>query len=117
MFFINYLAAILLFLIGLYGLIRARNVIRMILNLGLMESATYLLMIALGYRAGGTAPIYYEVQIVPGQTVVVDPVVQALASTAIVIGVVTLALALALVVQLARHYRTLDAGRMRELHG
>lgn len=117
MFFINYLAAILLFLIGLYGLIRARNVVRMILNLGLMESATYLLMVAAGYRAGGTAPIYYEVHVVPGETVVVDPIVQALASTAIVIGVVTLALALALTIQLARHYRTLDSRRMRELFG
>ena len=72
---------------------------------------------AAGYRAGGTAPIYYEVHVVPGQTLVVDPVMQALASTAIVIGVVTLALALALVIQLARHYRTLDARRMRDLHG
>lgn len=117
MFAINYLAAILLFLIGLYGLIREKNVVRMILNLGLMESATYLLLIALGYRAGGTAPIFYEATIVPGETVAVDPIVQALALTSIVIGVVTLALALALVIQLARHYRTLDARRMRELNG
>jgi multicomponent Na+:H+ antiporter subunit C len=117
MFAINYFAAILLFLLGLYGLVRERNVVRMILNLGLMESATYLFLIALGYRAGGTAPIFYEATMIPGETTAVDPIVQALALTSIVIGVVTLAMALALVVQLARHYRTLDAGRMRELSG
>lgn len=117
MFVINYIAAILLFLIGLYGLVRQRNVVRLILNLGLMESATYLLLIALGYRAGGTAPIFYEANIIPGETTAVDPIVQALALTSIVIGVVTLAMALALVIQLARHYRTLDAQRMRELQG
>ncbi|MCI0395515.1 MAG: sodium:proton antiporter [Chloroflexi bacterium] len=117
MFVINYVAAILLFLIGLYGLIRQRNAVRMILNLGLMESATYLFLVAVGYRAGATAPIFYEADIIPGETPAVDPIVQALTLTSIVIGVVTLALALALVIQLARHYRTLDAGQMRELRG
>ncbi|MEI2612699.1 MAG: cation:proton antiporter subunit C [Candidatus Promineifilaceae bacterium] len=117
MFVINYVAAILLFLIGLFGLIRQRNLVRMILNLGLMESATYLFLVAIGYRAGGTAPIFYEANIVPGETMVVDPIVQALTLTSIVIGVVTMALALALVIQLARHFHTLDAGRVRELRG
>jgi multicomponent Na+:H+ antiporter subunit C len=117
MFAINYFAAILLFLMGLYGLVKEKNVVRMILNLGLMESATYLFLIALGYRAGGTAPIFYEANMVPGETTAVDPIVQALTLTSIVIGVVTLAMALALVIQLARHYRTLDAERMRELRG
>lgn len=117
MFVMNYIAAILLFLIGLFGLIRQRNLVRMILNLGLMESSTYLLLVVIGYRQGGTAPIFYEAHIVPGETITVDPIVQALTSTSIVIGVVTMALALALVIQLARHYRTLDAGQIRELRG
>ena len=117
MFFLNYVVAILLFLIGLYGLIRARNLVRILLNLGIMESSTYLMLVALGYRAGGTAPIFYESKIVPGQTPVVDPIMQALALTSIVIGVVTLALALSLIIHLARHYRTLDVRRIRRLRG
>jgi len=117
MFIMNYVAGVLLFLIGLFGLIRQRNLVRMILNLGLMESATYLFLVAVGYRAEGTAPIFYEANIIPGETVAVDPIVQALTLTSIVIGVVTMALALALVIQLARHYRTLDAGQIRELRG
>ncbi|MGH2537761.1 MAG: sodium:proton antiporter [Candidatus Promineifilaceae bacterium] len=116
-FFLNYAAAIFLFLAGLYGLVRERNAVRLILNLGLMESATYLLLVVVGYRQGGTAPIFYEEEVIPGQILVVDPIVQALTLTSIVIGVAILALALALVIQLARHYRTLDTGRIRELRG
>jgi multicomponent Na+:H+ antiporter subunit C len=117
MFALNYIAAIVLFLLGLYGVITQRNLIRILLNLGLMESATYLFLIALGYRAGGTAPIFYESKIVPGQTTAVDPIMQALALTSIVIGVVTLAMALSLIIHLARHYRTLDSRRIRDLRG
>ncbi|MBC7810596.1 MAG: cation:proton antiporter subunit C [Burkholderiales bacterium] len=114
---VNLTGSVLLFVIGLYGVVTHRNLIRIILSLGLMESATYLLLITLGYRAGATAPIFYEARIVPGETAVVDPIMQALALTSIVIGVVTLALALALIIQLASHHRTLDAQRIRNLRG
>jgi multicomponent Na+:H+ antiporter subunit C len=117
MFRTNYVGAILLFLIGLYGATTRRNLLRILLSLGLMESATYLLLITLGYRRGATAPIFYEPGIVPGQTPAVDPIMQALTLTSIVIGVVTLAMALSLIIQLARHYRTLDVRRIRSLRG
>lgn len=117
MFALNYVAAALLFVFGVIGVLTQRNLVRLLLNLGLMESATFLLLVTLGYRTGATAPIFYEPGIVPGRTPVVDPIVQALTLTSIVIGVVTLAMALALIIQLARHYRTLDVRRMRELRG
>jgi multicomponent Na+:H+ antiporter subunit C len=117
MFSMNYLAASVLFLLGLFGVVTQRNLVRILLNLGLMESATFLFLIAIGYRAGGTAPIFYEPQIVPGETPVVDPIVQALALTSIVIGVVTLAMALSLIIQVAHHYGTIDARRIRALRG
>jgi multicomponent Na+:H+ antiporter subunit C len=117
MFFINYLVAIFLFLIGLYGVITERNLVRILLNLGLMESATYLFLITLGYRADSTAPIFYESTMQAGVTPVVDPITQALALTSIVIGEVTLALALSLIIHLARLYRTLDSRRIRDLQG
>jgi multicomponent Na+:H+ antiporter subunit C len=117
MFFQNYAGAILLFLIGLFGVVTHRNLLRLLLSLGLMESATFLMLIALGYRAGGTAPIFYESNVIPGQTPVVDPIMQALTLTSIVISVVTLAMALSLIIHVARHYRTLDAARIRDLRG
>jgi multicomponent Na+:H+ antiporter subunit C len=117
MFYQNFICAILLFLSGLYGVMAHRNLIRILLSLGLMESATFLMLIAIGYRAGGTAPIFYEPNIVPGETTVVDPIMQALTLTSIVIGVVTLAMALSLIIHIARHYQTLDARQIRDLWG
>ncbi len=117
MFFQNYVGAVLLFLMGLYGVVTHRNLLRLLLSLGLMESATFLLLIALGYRAGGAAPIFYEANVIPGQTPVVDPIMQALTLTSIVISVVTLAMALSLIIHVARHYRTLDAAHIRDLRG
>lgn len=113
----NYAGAIILFLIGLYGVLKHRNLLRIMLCLGLIESATYLMLITTGYRTGGTAPIFYEENTAPGTVTVVDPVVQALTLTSIVIGVVTLAMVLALIIQIARHYHTLDIDKIRELHG
>ena len=115
--FTLYLGAILLFMLGLYGVLTHRNLLRIMLCLGLMESATFLLFITIGYRAGATAPIFYEEGLVPGTIPVVDPIVQALTLTSVVISMVTLAMVLALIIQLARHYRTLDARRIRELRG
>jgi multicomponent Na+:H+ antiporter subunit C len=99
---ILYLGAILLFLIGL------------------MESAAFLMLIVQGFRLKATAPILagiYGEEIVPGVTHVVDPIVQALTLTSIVIGVATLALALALIILLARHTGSLDVRRLNRLRG
>jgi multisubunit Na+/H+ antiporter MnhC subunit len=115
-----YLGAILLFLIGLYGVILHRNMMRILLSLSLMESATFLMLIVQGFRRQATAPIFsgaYGSEIIPGVTHVVDPIVQALTLTSIVISVATLSMALALIIQLARHYRTLDVRRLRNLRG
>ena len=115
---ILYLGAVLLFLIGLYGVLIHRNLLRIVLSLSLMESATFLMLIIQGFRLHSTAPIFsvnYGEEIIPGITHVVDPIVQALTLTSIVIGVATLSMALALIIQIARHYRTLDVRRLREL--
>ena len=117
--FVLYLSAILLVLIGLYGVLLHRNMLRIVLSLSLMEGGTFLLLVTQGYRLHATAPILAPSgrEIVPGITHVVDPIVQALTLTSIVIGVATLALALALIIQLARHYRTVDVRRLHELRG
>ncbi len=117
---ILYLGAILLFLIGLYGMIVHRNMMRILLSLGLMESAAVLMLIVQGFRLQATAPILAAgegEEIVPGITQVVDPIVQALTLTSIVIGVATLGMALAMIILLVRHYGTLDVRRLRELRG
>jgi multicomponent Na+:H+ antiporter subunit C len=116
---ILYVSSILVFIFGLYGVIIHRNMLRIVLSFSLMESATFMLLVIQGFRLRATAPIFsnYGEEIIPGVTHVVDPIVQALTLTSIVIGVATLAMALAIVIQIVRHTHTLDVRRLRDLRG
>jgi multicomponent Na+:H+ antiporter subunit C len=109
-----YLVAAWIFLIGLYGLVTSRDLIHAVGCLAVTQSSTYVLLLAVGYRRGGTAPVFSDVS--PG-TRVVDPVVQALALTDIVVGATVTALLLALVVQLRKRHGTVDPDQLSELKG
>jgi len=76
--------------IGLYGVVAKKNILKILISLGLMETGVNTLIIAMGYVPGGTAPILDG-----SYPSYVDPVPQALVLTAIVIGVSVTALALA----------------------
>jgi multisubunit Na+/H+ antiporter MnhC subunit len=110
-FNIPYIAVIGLILVGLYALVFKRNLIKMVIGITLIESGVNLFLITLGYREGSTAPIYTTS---PGGIMSL-PVPQALTLTSIVIGVAVLALMLSLVIQIYRHYKSLDAEKMRRL--
>ncbi|KOG69510.1 dehydrogenase, partial [Streptomyces varsoviensis] len=73
------------------------------------------LLLAVGYRDGGTAPVFSD--IAPGSRPVVDPVVQAMVLTDVVIGATVTALLLALVVQIAKRHGTVDPDELSELRG
>jgi len=70
-------------------------------------------LVALGYRAGGNAPVYTDVP----QGPMVLPVPQALNLTSIVINVAVLALMLTMVIQIHRHTGSLDSEKSRKLKG
>jgi multicomponent Na+:H+ antiporter subunit C len=108
---IPYFAVIGLILVGLYALIFKRNLIKMVIGITLIESGVNLFLITLGFRENSTAPIYTSS---PGGIMSL-PVPQALTLTSIVIGVAVLALMLTLVIQIYRHYKTLDANGIRRL--
>lgn len=101
-----------LILIGLYMVLAKTNLIKIILGLSFLDTGTHVLLVAIGYIRGRTAPILSEGM--PDTTPVVDPVPQAMVLTAIVIGVGVLGLALALAIQVYRHHGTLD---MTEIKG
>ena len=88
----------LLVLIGLWGLLTRRNLIKMILGFSIMDTGTHLIIVGLGYRKGATAPIF-DSSVTPG-TSFVDPIPSALVLTAIVIGLAVTALMLAYAVRL-----------------
>ncbi|QPP08497.1 cation:proton antiporter subunit C [Streptomyces bathyalis] len=109
-----YLVAGWIFLIGVYGLVTSRNLIHTVGCLSVTQSSTYVLLLAIGYRDGGTAPVYAAL---PKDARVVDPVVQALTLTDIVVGATVTALLLALVTQLHKRHGTVDPDELLALKG
>ncbi len=95
--------ALIIFLIGLYGLISKKNLIKKVMGLNILTSGIILFFVSLGYKRGFTAPIMEE-----GVTNVVDPLPQALMLTTIVIGVCITALALSLIIRIYERYGSLD---------
>ena len=94
--------------VGLYGVITSRHWSHMIGCLSVVQSSTYVLLLSVGFRRGAGAPIFYSH---PPGTPAVDPVVQALVLTDIVIGGAVTALLLALALQLQKRRGTMDPER------
>lgn len=99
----TFVAAALVFGIGLYGVVTHRDMVKICVCLSVMESALIMTLVGVAFRAGGTAPI-----VEAGQSEFVDPIPHALALTAIVIGAGVLSVALALTVVVHRRYGTTD---------
>ena len=109
-----YLLCLVLFCVGIYGLLSNRNIIKMIVGLIIAEHAVNLFFILVAYRRNGRAPILSaDVPI----TQMVDPLPQALVLTAIVIGLATTALLVALAIRIYGKYGTYDISKIRELRG
>jgi len=109
-----YFVAGWLLLVGLYGLVTSRHLVHQVLCVNVIQASTYLLLIGLGYRTGGAAPILKGL---PPGTSVVDPVVQALVLTDIVVGLAVTAMLLALCLQAYKRFGSFDPDRIRELKG
>lgn len=100
-----YGVAIWLFVIGLYGVITSRHLVHLVTCLSVAQASTYVLLLGIGYRDGGQAPFFSDIK--PG-TPVVDPVVQSLALTDVVVGATVSALLLALAVGAHRRFGSVD---------
>ncbi len=113
---IPFISVIILILIGFYAILFRRNLIKIVIGISIIESGVNLFLITLGYREGGVAPIFTNL---PKSTTIpeglVFPVPQALTLTSIVIGVAVLALMLSIVVQIYKHYKSLDVREIRRL--
>jgi multicomponent Na+:H+ antiporter subunit C len=109
---------VLLFLVGLYGAMTQKNLIKIIISVTIMEYAVNLLLILIGYRAGGIAPIIdYDNQGASFAAASVDPFPQAMVLTAIVISLGVLALLIAISLRLYHRYGTYDITEIRRLRG
>lgn len=109
-----YLSCVVLLLIGLYCVAVKKNLVKIIIGVGIMEYAVNLFLVVLGYRQGGTAPI---IQAGLKDPLFVDPLPQALVLTAIVIGLATTAMMVAIAMRIYDRYGTFDVTKIRKLKG
>jgi len=110
---ILFILCFVLFLVGLYGVVAKRNLIKIIIGLAIMEYSINLFLVLIGYIDGKTAPI------ISGNFKhgFVDPLPQALVLTAIVIGLATTSLLLAVTIRIFRKYGTFDIRKINNLKG
>jgi multicomponent Na+:H+ antiporter subunit C len=99
----NYAVTVFLMVVGLYVVIARGNMLKKLVGLAVFQTSVYLLYIEPGKIVGGTPPI-----IDPAFTVYSNPLPHVLILTAIVVGVATLALGLALVVRINEAYGTIE---------
>lgn len=99
----GYWVTVLLMVTGLYIAIAHGNLVKKLIGLGVFQTSVYLLYIAPGKLVGGTAPI-----LAAPFTVYSNPLPHVLILTAIVVGVATLALGLAIVVRIREAYGTIE---------
>jgi multicomponent Na+:H+ antiporter subunit C len=114
MTYLPYVLAVWLVAVGLFGIVTSRNLIHLALCVTVAQSGTYVLLLAIGYRSHGTAPVFSDV---PPTRRAVDPVVQAMTLTDIVVGVTVASLLLALAVKAHEHTGTLDPSELRDMRG
>ncbi len=106
----------LLILIGLYGALTNPNILRMIVAFSVANTGVNIVLVAIGYMHGRTAPILNEaVPLAHAATGIIDPVPQALVLTAIVIGLGITTLMLAYAYKLYEMKKTLDISKFSEL--
>lgn len=110
--FLPYAVAAWLFVIGLWGVVSSNNLVRTVLSLTVVQSATYIVLLGIGYRSGGKAPIVADI---PAKSKLVDPVVQVLVLTDVVIEATITALLLALVIQAHKRFGSIDPADLRTL--
>lgn len=109
-----YLVAVWLLLAGIYGVVTSRHLVHLVTCLSVAQASTYVLLLAIGYRSGAQAPIFGDIS---QSTPVVDPVVQALTLTDVVVSATVSALLLALAVQAHKRFGSVDPDELNALRG
>lgn len=109
-----YAVAVWIFLVGLYGIVTSRNLVHLTLCLTVVQSSTYVLLLAIGYRTAATAPVFTGI---PLERKAVDPVVHALTFIDVIVEAVVVALLLAIAVQVAKRFGSLDPEELHPMRG
>jgi multicomponent Na+:H+ antiporter subunit C len=108
----NYWAVIALMMIGLYIMISRGNLVKKVMGMNVFQTSVILLYVSMGHVRGGTAPILIEGA---PDTVYSNPLPHVLMLTAIVVGVSSTAVGLALVVRVKEAYGTVEEDEIVQL--
>jgi multicomponent Na+:H+ antiporter subunit C len=100
--------------VGLYGIGTSRRLVHRIVCRIVVQSSTYVLLLGVGYKTGAVAPYFFDI---PNHTPAVDPIVQALALTDVVVEAAVTALLLAFAIQAHKRFGTLDPHELVQLKG
>ena len=98
--------------VGLYGIVTCKSYVHLIGCLSVVQSSTYVLLLAVGYRWDSIAPVFFSK---PPATPAVDPVLQALVLTDVVVGAAVTALLLAFALQLHKRQGSLNPDELKPL--
>jgi len=109
-----YLLCLALFSVGLYCVLRKRNIIKIIIGIGIMEYAVNLFFALIGYRAQGRSPIFAPDQAIRNM---VDPLPQAVVLTSIVLGLSVTLMLVAVAIRIYERYGTFDITKITRLKG
>lgn len=109
-----YMVVAVLVLMSIFSILTQKNLIKIAVAVAVLGSSVNLFLVLLGYRDGGSIPIYhlsgeYESMVLPTP--------QCFTLTAIVIALATTALMLSLIILIHKHYGTLDIDEIRRLRG
>jgi multicomponent Na+:H+ antiporter subunit C len=109
-----YVLCLIIFSLGIYCVLRKRNILKMIIGVVIAEYAVNLFFLLIAYRVEGSAPIYAADRPVENM---VDALPQAIVLTSIVLGLATTVLLIAFAMRIYEEYGTLDVTKIRDLNG
>ena len=109
-----YLMCLALFAIGLSCVLRKRNIIKIIIGIGIMGYAVNFFFVLTGYKTEGRSPIYSHDQLVKNM---VDPLPQAVVLTSIVLGLSVTLLLISIAIRIYEKYGTFDITKINRLKG
>ena len=113
-----YSLCLALIMIGVYGVVVRKNIVKIVISFIIIEYGVNLLLILIGYRMNGHPPILEKgINWTDFVAHSVDPLPQALVLTAVVIHLGLLALMVAVCIRLYDRYRTFDITKIRKLRG
>ena len=111
---LNYWFFILLMMIGLYVVIAKGNLVKKIVGLNIFQTSVFMLYISIGKVEGGTAPIFPLDMKIDPEVVYSNPLPHVLILTAIVVGIATTSLGLALIIRIREVYHTIEEHEIAE---